>query len=137
MNPSTPTLEEEAIRVVQRQVELYNLRDLDRFMTVFTEDAQIFDGWTGKLVARGVTGIRPRFQQRFLTPVRCRFIGRLVLGNIVVDREVVSGLPDGTSVECLAVYTVNVPAAKISKCVLFWGQPPHESSGRFTNPGAA
>jgi len=126
MNPSTPTLEEQAIRVVQRQVELYNLRDLDQFMTVFTEDAEVFDGWTGKLVARGVTEIRPRYQQRFLTPVNCRFIGRLVLGNIVVDREVISGLPDDASVECLAVYTVDVAAMKISKCVLFWGQPPQD-----------
>lgn len=126
MNPSIPTLEEQAIRVVQRQVELYNLGDIDQFMTVFTEDAQVFDGWTGKIVARGITEIRPRYEQRFLTPVSCRFVGRLVLGNIVVDREAVSGLPDGASVECLAVYTVNILAAKISKCVLFWGQPPQE-----------
>lgn len=118
------TIEQQAVRVVQRQVELYNLRDLDQFMTLFTDDAQVFDGWTGNLIARGLAEIRPRYEKRFLTPIWCRFIGRLVLGNVVVDREVVGGLPDDASVECLAVYTVNVTSAKISKCVLFWGQPP-------------
>ena len=124
-DPATmSTIEDQAIRVVQRQVELFNLRNLDQFMGLFEEDALVMDGWTGEVIARGGTEIRPRYEKRFQTPVDCQFIGRLALGNVVVDREVITGLPGGESVQCLAAYTVNVQKARISQCLLFWGEPP-------------
>jgi putative hydrolase of HD superfamily len=120
-------MEDLAVQVVQRQVDCYNRRDLGRFLTLFAEDAEVFDGWTGALIARGVVEIRPRYEKRFQDPIHCQFIGRLVLGNVVVDREVISGLPNGSPVQCMAEYTVNIRTEKIVKCVLFWDKPPEAS----------
>jgi hypothetical protein len=30
--------------------------------------------------------LRPRYVERFKTPVHCELIGRMILGNVVVDR---------------------------------------------------
>ena len=42
-------MEEESIRVVQKQLELYNARNVDEFMPVFADDVLVYDGWTGTL----------------------------------------------------------------------------------------
>lgn len=118
------SIEDQSIRVVQRQVELYNQHDLEKFLALFDDDALVLNGWTSQVIALGITEIRTRYEKRFQTPVYCQFIGRLALGNVVVDREVVTGLPNGESVQCLAEYTINLKTSKISKCVLFWGEPP-------------
>lgn len=59
-----------------------------------------------------------RYVERFKTPVHCELIGRLALGNVVVDREIISGLPDGKKAECMAMY--HVDGGLITKMQLFW-----------------
>ncbi|EKX42561.1 hypothetical protein GUITHDRAFT_73934 [Guillardia theta CCMP2712] len=89
------------------QLELYNKRDADEFMTLFDPDCQLLDLQTGKELARGHDQIRARYIERFKSPVYCSLYGRLAIGKVVVDREHISGLPNGAEANCMAVYQVN------------------------------
>jgi len=59
--------------------------------------------------------------------VHCQLVSRTCLGNVVVDRETLTGLPspDGAAgyagkAECLAVYHVDTEAGRITKMQLHW-----------------
>ena len=76
-----------------------------------------------------------RYVERFKTAVHFELISRVCLGSVVVDREVISGLPGGGVADCMAFYTVcacslspnrNVPDLN-SPCVfaVHLSLPPH------------
>lgn len=109
---------QEAAALVQRQLELYNARDVDAFMTIFHEDVQVMDGITGAVLASSKAQLRPRYVERFKSPVCCELLGRLVLGNVVVDREIITGLPDDGVADCMATYVCE--ANLISKITFVW-----------------
>lgn len=73
---------------------------------------------TGEVIARGVAELRPRYVERFKTPVHCELLGRLACGDTVVDRERITGLPGGGVADCMAVYTVK--RGKITRMQLLW-----------------
>ncbi|GBF92024.1 hypothetical protein Rsub_04748 [Raphidocelis subcapitata] len=109
---------DEAIRVVQRQLEAYNARDLEAFLAVFDDDVQAVDAETGAQIATSAAELRPRYERRFQTAVHCELLGRLACGDTVVDRERISGLPGGEWADCMAVYTVK--GGKIVRMQLLW-----------------
>jgi hypothetical protein len=115
---SAHSIHDDAVRVVQKQLEYYNARDLDQFMSLMAPEVQTIDATTGKVLASGVDELRPRYVERFKTPVHCELLGRLCCGNVVVDREVITGLPDGAVADCLATYTVE--DGKITKIQFVW-----------------
>jgi hypothetical protein len=98
----------EAERVVQRQLDAYNARDIDGFMAMWAGDAQYFEHPT-KLLAKGAAEIRARHIARFKeSNLFGRLIKRMVVGNKVVDHEVVTRtFPEGTGrVDVIAIYEV-------------------------------
>ncbi|MEW5301114.1 MAG: hypothetical protein WDW36_003994 [Sanguina aurantia] len=104
---------------IQRQLETYNAHDIDAFMALMSEDVVAVDGITGAVIASGVVALRPRYEARFASrSVHCELLGRLVLGQVVVDREVISGLPDGGIADCLATYLVQ--DSKIKRMTFVW-----------------
>jgi hypothetical protein len=59
------------------------------------------------LYTQGTEQLRRRYTEKFRSPgLRSVLHGRLVLGDTVVDRETVYGLPGGAS-DALGIYTVN------------------------------
>ncbi|KXZ53960.1 hypothetical protein GPECTOR_6g879 [Gonium pectorale] len=111
---------QEAAAIVQRQLELYNARAVDPFMELFTDDVLVTDGITGNVIASSKGELRPRYVERFKSPVHCELLGRLVLGNVVVDREIITGLPNGGVADCMATYVCDVPNNKISRITFVW-----------------
>jgi len=87
---------------------------------LFAEDVVVTDGLTGAIIASSREELRPRYVERFATPVHCELLGRLVLGNVVVDREVITGLPDGVVADCLATYVCDVDANEIKRITFVW-----------------
>lgn len=82
---------------------------------------QVFDGVSGALIAGSAAALRPRYEARFhQSPVHCELLARLVCGNTVVDREIITGLPGGGVSECLATYVVE--GGRIQR-IVFVGQP--------------
>jgi hypothetical protein len=76
--------------VVARQLDAYNVRDIDGFMSNWAEDAQYFEH-PATLLAQGAAEIRSRHLLRFEEPdLFGRLIHRVVIGSKVIDQEKVT-----------------------------------------------
>ncbi|HEY5915267.1 MAG TPA: nuclear transport factor 2 family protein [Verrucomicrobiae bacterium] len=94
--------------VVQRQLDAYNARDLDTLLTIYAENAEMFEH-PSKLLASGPAQLRERFSIRFKEPdLHALLRRRIVMGNIVVDHEEVTrNFPEGKgTLELIMIYEV-------------------------------
>lgn len=94
--------------VVQRQLDAYNARDLQAWLSTYAPDARQFEH-PGKLLAAGHDQIRARTEPRFAEPdLHARLISRKVMGHVVIDHEdVTRNLPEGRGqVELVCIYEV-------------------------------
>jgi hypothetical protein len=107
-----------AVDVVQRQVEAYNARDLDRFVASYSDTIVIFRMPSTEPVISGKIELAKFYaEQRFnLSGLRAEIVNRIVLGNKVIDHERVWGVRQGP-IEIAAVYEV---AGKLIKRVWFF-----------------
>lgn len=92
---------------VQRQLEAYNAHDLERFVAEYADDVQVFRPPRTEPVLAGKKAFRQHYaKNRFTLPgLHADVRNRIVSGNIVVDQEAVTGLPEG-DVSAVAVYQV-------------------------------
>jgi hypothetical protein len=92
---------------VQRQLEAYNARDLERFVAEYTDDVEVFRPPAAVPVLSGKQAFGAHYaKNRFNLPeLHARVAQRIVSGDVVVDHEEVSGIgPELLSV--IAVYKV-------------------------------
>ena len=95
-----------AVDVVQRQLEAYNARDLERFAATYAEDITIYRMPATEPAIRGKAQLREVYRDRFTSPaLNAEILARIVLGNKVIDHERVVGIRE-TPLETLAVYEV-------------------------------
>lgn len=105
------TIEEqtvEAATTIQRQLDAYNAKDLDGLLAIYAADAQMFE-YPATLAATGTTELRQRFAGRFQEPdLHAQLLKRIVMGNIVVDHELVTRtFAEGTgTIELTMIYEV-------------------------------
>ncbi len=92
---------------VQRQLEAYNARDLDRFLAEYTDDVRVFRPPATEPVLSGKKAFGEHYaRNRFNLPkLHARLVNRMVSRNIVVDQEEITGL-DGPDLAAVAVYEV-------------------------------
>jgi uncharacterized protein (TIGR02246 family) len=103
MNSTTPEA------VVQRQLDAYNARDIERFIESWAPDAQ-YSEHPASLLASGREAIRARHVERFREPnLHGKLVKRMVMGNKVVDQESVTRtFPEGTgNIEVIAIYEID------------------------------
>lgn len=95
------------VPAVQRQLEAYNARDLARFVREYTEDVELFrhPDPTPFLVGRGALAAHFQAHRFSLPALHAQLVGRLVLGNKVIDQERVTGVGE-TAVDVAAIYDV-------------------------------
>jgi hypothetical protein len=113
----------EPTEVVRKQLEAYNAKDIDAFMSFWAEDAQFF-AFPSELLAQGAEQIRERHLVRFKEPnLFGQLISRMNVGNLVIDREVVTRtFPEGPGrVDVIAIYEVD--GEKITKAWFKVGTP--------------
>lgn len=94
--------------VIQRQLDAYNKRDLDGWLSTYAADAQQFE-YPCTLLASGHEQIRARSAPRFQEPnLHACLINRTVMGAIVVDHEEVTRtFPEGPGrIELVCIYEV-------------------------------
>ncbi|CAI0731640.1 Uncharacterized conserved protein [Serratia entomophila] len=95
--------------VVQRQLDAYNARDIEAFIACWAEDAQYYEH-PDTLLAGGKAAIRERHVARFKEPsLYGEKVKRMVVGNMVVDQEVVTrNFPQGRGkMDVIAIYEVD------------------------------
>ena len=92
---------------VQRQLDAYNARDLERFVAEYADDVQVFRPPAKEPVLSGKQAFAEHYaRNRFTLPgLNARLVNRMVSGNIVVDHEDITGLPEGRR-SAVAVYEV-------------------------------
>lgn len=93
-------------KVVQAQLDAYNLQDLDAFCSCFSEDCVLAD-LHGAVVATGKAAIRARYEALFrrFPANAARLMNRIIVGDIVIDHEDIQR-EAGNRLELAMIYTV-------------------------------
>lgn len=97
-----------AAEVVRAQLDAYNARDIDAFMACWAPDAEIL-AWPSTPLLAGAEAIRARHIERFREPdLFARLVSRVAVGELVVDREVVTrNFPQGRgTLDVIGLYEV-------------------------------
>lgn len=96
-----------AVDVVQRQVDAYNARDLERFVAEFSDAVQVFRPPSTQPAISGKAQLAEYYAaNRFNLPaLRADILNRIVLGSRVIDHERIHGVRD-EPFEAAAVYDV-------------------------------
>lgn len=99
--PATPEL------LVQQQLNAYNARNIEAFLEPYSDDVEIYT-FPNTLISKGKDAMRKSYTDMFakMPNLHCELKGRIVQGNIVIDRESVSGMISNTKVEAIAVYEI-------------------------------
>ncbi len=92
---------------VQRQLDAYNARDLDRFVAEYADDVEVFRPPATEPVLAGKSALWAHYAaHRFNLPgLHAELVSRIVMGNKVIDHERIVGVGDG-AMEAAAVYEV-------------------------------
>ena len=103
----TPGPQEQPEAVVQRQLEAYNAHDIDAFLATYSPDIEVFT-LGGERQSQGLDAMRARYGKMFkdVPQLHCDISRRIVQGNVVVDHEHLTGLPNGGTVDAIAIYEV-------------------------------
>ena len=103
---------ETAEDVVNRQLDAYNARDIDKFVDTYSEDIEIYNLYEG-MTMKGHAQLRERYANLFKnTPnLDCRIENRIKINNKVIDKENVT--MNDRIVEAVAIYEVS--GGKITK----------------------
>ena len=108
----------EAEKIVQQQLDAYNNRDIEAFMTLFSDDATLLNFPGNQVLAQGKPKVREVYQKLFedSPQLHSELINRTVLGNKVIDHEKITGRMGNDVVELAVVYEVT--QGKISRCMV-------------------
>jgi len=95
------------VDLAQMQLNAYNLRDLDAFLSVYSDDVEVFT-FPDTPVYTGIDEMRQVYAEFFeaAPELHCRLVNRIDYENMVVDREIVTGVPGHDTVEAVAIYEV-------------------------------
>lgn len=106
-----------AVAVVQKQLDAYNQRDLAAFTALFHADAALYNLGNNTPIAEGIEAITQLYAKLFAQSPKLRsdVVSRQVIGNKVLDYEIITGRANGAEpVYLIAVYEVE--AGKIKRC---------------------
>jgi len=98
--PVTPEL------LVQQQLAAYNARDIDAFLLPYSDSVELYE-YPGKLMGKGKEAMRQSYTGMFkqVTQLHCELVNRMVIGNVVIDHESVSGFGP-KPLRAIAIYTI-------------------------------
>ena len=55
---------------------MYNSRNLEGFLECFSDDVKVIDMETNNFIATSKLEMKPRYEKRFLTDVKCELLSR-------------------------------------------------------------
>ena len=96
-----------AVMAVQRQLDAYNARDLERFMAEYDDAVRVFLLPDTTPVLEGKPAMSEYYAAKRFTIVGLHavVVARMAVGNIVIDREKIFGVGENP-VEAIAMYEV-------------------------------
>jgi len=96
-------------QIVQSNLEAYNNRDVEKFMSWFSEDIELYSYSEMKLVASGKHEIEKLYKELFaVSPnLHSTILKRIVFNNKVIDHESIIGRKGSSEVlEIVMIYEV-------------------------------
>ena len=96
-------------QIVQSNLEAYNNRDLEKFMSWFSEDIELYSFSEMKLVASGKPAIEKLYKELFdASPnLHSTILKRIVFENKVIDHESIVGRKGASdTLEIVMIYEV-------------------------------
>ncbi|MGL4629686.1 MAG: amidohydrolase family protein [Leadbetterella sp.] len=111
INPDT-LIKETPSSLAQKQLNAYNSRNIDAFLEPYDNDVEIYT-FPNTLKSKGKEEMRKIYSKMFTnTPnLHCELLGRIVQGNIVIDKERVQF--SDKKIEAVAIY--HIEGNKIKK----------------------
>ena len=103
-------------QIVQKQLDTYNARDIEGFMSVMDEDVALYNFSDGELLAKGKANVKSSYTNLFKNSPRLKSVltNRIVLGHQVIDHESITGRMGNPEVlELVVIYELR--AEKIYK----------------------
>jgi hypothetical protein len=102
-------MENQIQRIVQKQLEAYNRKDLDAFVQCYSDSIRIGDLTALELRVERRDQLRGLYRQLFAQnpQLHCEILSRVTVGAFVIDEERVTGLarlPDGLHIA--AIYRI-------------------------------
>ena len=94
--------------IVQRQLDAYNERNIEAFVSCFAPDIRIEDDATGRVIMLGRDAMRSHYGKMFAEHpnLHCTVVKRIEFGSTVIDEELIHGHPRGDNIRAVAVYTI-------------------------------
>jgi len=95
-------------QVVEKQLEFYNAHDLEGFLSTYHAETKIYNlAETNELIMDGIEVMREKYAERLSTPNLHAIIEkRIVVGNTVIDHEVVTMDGLNGKLKVAAIYEV-------------------------------
>lgn len=93
--------------LVQKQLEAYNNKDLETFLSFYSDNIRAFN-FPDKEIFTGKNAMRAGYEALFNDNpnLYCEVSNRIVMNNIVVDHERISGLSNGNLIETIAIFKI-------------------------------
>jgi hypothetical protein len=95
------------VQIAQAQLDAYNAQSLDAFCGYFSDDIQVAD-LNGAVTLSGIDAYRAKYRAVFaeFPENKVELVGRMALGQTVIDHERVLRSSTATPFEVLAIYTM-------------------------------
>ena len=96
-----------AEKVVDLQLEYYNKNQLDLFCSTYADDIVLTELTTGEVLVSGKEELYKKYEYRFnVQKVHANIVNRIVMDNVVIDHEEVTGIKENEVVKAVAIYEV-------------------------------
>lgn len=94
-------------RLAQAQLDAYNAGDIEAFLAPYDGDVAVYDFPQQPRLA-GKAAMREVYAAKFAESphLHAHLVGRLIMGSTVIDQEHVTGLPEGRTVNAIAIYEI-------------------------------
>jgi len=94
--------------VIERQVQAYNNRDIKAFADCHDKNVRLFTFGESEPFCEGKDAVFERYKSIFAdsTNLHSEVLQRIVMGNMVIDHERITGRKGVSSMEMVAIYEV-------------------------------
>lgn len=96
-------------QVVQQQLDTYNARDIEGFMSTMDPQVHLYNFSDGKSLAQGSIEVRTLYTNLFekSPELKSELTNRIVLGHQVIDHESITGrMGNAEAIELVVIYEV-------------------------------
>ena len=97
-------------KIVQANLDAYNLHDIEAFMSFFSEDIAMYNFNENKKTAQGISEVRAIYEPYFKASpnLHSKILKRTVFDNNVIDHEYITGANGRKDAfEIVLIYEVN------------------------------